>query len=92
MATDPASDYKTFTFSTQEMEVLEPRQQILDQYRVIINDLGLTIQQFIVTTVLPRLSIDPDKHDIQFNIRKGELLVKPKPPEIIKPDSKIIVP
>lgn len=83
---------KVFSFSNQELEVLRPRQDLIDQYRILANDLNLFIQQYIVTVVLPRLDIAPDKFDIQFNIRNNNLNCTQKPPEIIKPEDGIILP
>jgi hypothetical protein len=91
-SSETKSEAKKFTFSNEEMLVLKPRQLIIEQYQVIINDINLFVQQYIIAKVLPRLGISMDTHDITFNIRDNTLEAKLKPPEIIKPESGIVLP
>jgi hypothetical protein len=83
---------KTFSFSNEELEMLRPRQELIDQYRILVNDLNLFMQQYIVTVVIPRFGIDPNQYEINFNVRTNSVTCKRKPPEIIKPDNKVVVP
>lgn len=92
IAQEPPKDVKSFTFSTDELTVLNSRKSIIDLYSLIINDLNLIVQQYILTTVVPRCGINPDEYDISFNLKDGKLNCTKKPPQIIKPTDGIILP
>ena len=85
-------DVKTFSFSKEDLEFLQLRQILINQHRLIITDIDFAMQQFIIQSVLPRLSVHPQEYAISYNVSDNKLTCTKKPPEIIKPDNKIVIP
>jgi len=85
-------DVKTFSFSKEDLEFLQLRQILINQHRLIITDIDFAMQQFIIQSVLPRLSVNPQEYAISYNVSDNKLTCTKKPPEIIKPDNKIVIP
>ena len=81
-----------YAFTKDELVFLEPRQYIFNEYKLLMGDVEFVMQQFILRNVIPRLRIDPAKDQIEYDIGKNIISIKPK---IIVPpsaNSKIIVP
>lgn len=91
---DPAKklEVKTYDFSKEEQDFLQPRQVLINQKKVEIADIDFSMQQFIIQTVLPRNGVDPKKWNIQFNVATNKITCMAKPPEILVPPNDIIIP
>lgn len=96
MADKPKEEnVRTYSFTTEELGFLAPRQDVLNKTAVINGDTRAIMDSFIIQNVLPRISIDPEKNEINFDIGKGTLTVSPKiilanaepTPTIKKPNS-----
>ena len=83
-------DVKTFSFSEEELQALQPRQILINQFKLAIADMDFFMQQYILGRVIPRLGIKPDDWAIGYNISEGKLTCTKKPPEIIKPPELIL--
>lgn len=71
------TNVKKHSFTTEEMAFLKPRQTAITFHQLAINDMDFVMQNYIVSQILPRLSIDPNKHAISFNIAEGFLTTTP---------------
>ncbi|HJZ04263.1 MAG TPA: hypothetical protein VJ327_00175 [Patescibacteria group bacterium] len=83
---------KTFSFSKEDLEFLQGRQMLINQQKLLINDIDFVMQQFIINSVIPRIGIDPSKWNINFNVNENKISCTKKPPELIKPENGIVVP
>lgn len=83
---------KTFDFSKEDQDFLQPRQVLINQKKLEIADTDFSMQQYIIGNVLPRLSIDPEKYMIQYNVSQNKVTCTPKPPEILVPPKDIVIP
>ena len=84
------NDTKTFTFSNEELQILQPRQALINQYRVLLSDTDFFMQNFIIGQVVPRLGINIEDYTINFNIANNSLTCTRKPPQIIKPPDLVV--
>jgi hypothetical protein len=86
-------DQKTYFFTKEELDVLRPRQNSLNQFEMIANDLKNLINAFIFGNVFQRLSVDPNKYNAEYDLNKGTLVIKAtEKKDIVVPNKKIILP
>lgn len=83
---------KTFDFSKEDQDFLQPRQVLINQKKLEIADIDFSMQQYIIQNVLPRLSIDATKYIINYNVSQNKVTATPKPPEILVPPKDIVIP
>lgn len=83
---------KTFDFASEDQDFLQPRQILINQYRLAVTDVDAAVQSYIIQVVLPRLSVDPNKYAISYNVSSNKLTCVPKPPEILVPPKDIVIP
>lgn len=84
MADTKDNNVKTFNFTTDELSFLQIRQQILNETAITNSDIKMMMDNFILTVVLPRLGMNSEKFDVNFEIGKGTISFTPK---VILPDS-----
>lgn len=76
---------KTFDFSKEEQDALQPRQLLVGQMRVQMADIQFFMQQYVANVVIPRLGINRDDYEVKFDVILNKVFCFKKPPEIIKP-------
>lgn len=88
----PPAGQKTFDFSAEEQNFLQPRQMMINQKKLEIADIDFSMQQFIIRNVLTRLAIDPQEFAVSYNVTDNKITCTPKPPEILVPPQDIVIP
>lgn len=66
---------KVYTFSREELNFLQPRQVEINRVKLVYGDIDYVMQQYIVNEVLKRLSIDPNKNSVRFDIFQNSITV-----------------
>ncbi len=88
----PKPETKVFDFSEEDQGFLQPRQVLINQYRLVIGDLDYAMQEYILANVVKRLSIDPKLWAISYDVANNKLTITKKPPQIITPPVGIVIP
>lgn len=81
----------TYSFSQEELGFLRPRQGLMVEHTIIIQDLRSVMDHYVLEAVLPRLGLSPEGVNVHYNVLNGTFTIEKISP-VIKPQSKVIMP